>query len=263
MVAVDGAAAKPSAILETGQEVAWRIPPEDAPFAGEPLPLRVVFEDPDIVVLDKPSGLTVHPGSGVKGPTLAHGLLHRFPEMAGVGGEGRPGIVHRLDRETSGVMVAARTERSYLSLVAQFSERTVEKTYLAVCRGRIAPETFRIDLPIGRSISDRKKMSVHSGRHREARTTGRVEERGENFTLVRLFPLTGRTHQLRVHLKSFGHPIAGDRTYGGKGGRDAARLLLHAETLAFAHPADGRTLRFTVPTPDEFSAEWARLKESG
>ena len=259
-VTVNGHTVKPSFHLEPGQTVAWEEPePEETKLKPEPIPLDVVYEDEEIVVVNKPAGLTVHPGTGTKGATLVHGLLHRWPEMAAVGGASRPGIVHRLDRDTSGVMVTARTPRAYLDLVEQFSRRRVEKVYLAVCRGRISAPTFRLDFPIGRSISDRKKMSVHSGRHRPASTTGKLEEAAGGFSLVRLFPLTGRTHQLRVHLKAFGHPIAGDTVYGGKEPETASRMLLHAETLAFHHPADGRAVRFTVPPPEEFLMEWKRL----
>lgn len=270
VVTVNGIPRKASFRLQAGDTVAW--PDPEAKAAGlepEPLGLDLVHADAAIIVVNKPHGLVVHPGHGRRTGTLAAALLFQYPELAGVGGPGRPGIVHRLDRDTSGVLVVARTAAAYQSLVVQFAARTVSKRYLAVCRGAVRADRLTLDLPIARSTADPTKMSVRREGAREAVTDLEVVERAGAFTLVALHPRTGRTHQLRVHMNYLGNPIAGDPMYGGRAtkrrqrGDDAARLLLHAETLAFTHPATGARVSFTVPPPPDFTAEWARLREMG
>jgi 23S rRNA pseudouridine1911/1915/1917 synthase len=234
--------------------------PDDAVHFG------VVHEDADVVVVDKPAGVVVHPGAGRPDGTLVNGLLARYSELAqlvvdGVCPPTRPGIVHRLDRETSGLLAVARSARAYRSLVEQLSDRSVERGYLALVSGTVEGDRGVIEAPIGRSARQPTRMAV-SAAGREARTTYRVLERIDaagGLTLLALELDTGRTHQIRVHLAAIGHPVAGDRRYGrGRAvlmpglGRD--RLFLHAERLGFTHPADGRRLSWTSQVPDDLAA---------
>src|SRR5262249_30688863 len=188
----------------------------------EALPVTVLYEDADVLAIDKPPGMVVHPAPGARRGTLVNALLHRLGSLAGVGEPERPGIVHRLDRDTSGVLLVARSARALEALARQFRERTVEKRYFAVVRGRLEPEAGVIDRPIGRHPHERKRMSVRSRRGRPAVTRWQVVERLPGATVVRLAPETGRTHQLRVHLAAAGHPIVGDAVYGARRGRPAA-----------------------------------------
>jgi 23S rRNA pseudouridine1911/1915/1917 synthase len=235
----------------------------------EPGDLRVLHEDADVVVLDKPAGLTVHPGAGRPSGTLAHHLLDRYPEMAGVGGPGRPGIVHRLDQGTSGVMVVARTAGAYARLARAFSAREVEKRYLAITYGAPSPPAGTIEAPIGRHPERRTEMAVRPD-GRPARTLYRTLASGAGISLLELDLATGRTHQIRVHLKSLGHPLVGDPVYGEarwKGLprpvqaplRDFPRPALHAWRLRFAHPGTGAPLAFEAPVPDDLRELWERV----
>jgi 23S rRNA pseudouridine1911/1915/1917 synthase len=225
-----------------------RVGPQD-------IPLRVLYADDDVVVLDKPAGLVVHPGAGNASGTLANALIARFPEIAAVGPEDRPGIVHRLDKETSGVMVAARSARAYDSLVAQFRSRDVWKTYLGLVWGRITTPEGRIDWPIGRHATDGKRVSVRSRHPKDAETFFRVLETYKDTTLLEIRPTTGRTHQIRVHLAAAGHPVAGDALYGRKkAARKFPRLFLHAHILSFLHPSTEKRLEFASPLPDELES---------
>ncbi len=245
--------------VRAGQAVVCRVPaPEPAADLPEDIALDILFEDDALIVVNKPAGLVVHPGAGNRTGTLVNALLHHCPRLSGVGGVERPGIVHRLDKDTSGCLVAAKTDAAHLFLSAQFSARTVEKEYLALVRGMPSPLEGTIDRPVGRHPVHRERMSATpSGR--AAFTRYRVEELapGGAASLVRLFPGTGRTHQLRVHLALIGHPILGDRVYGGRdcralAGQEVPRQLLHAQRLAFDHP-DGRgRMRFEAPLPADF-----------
>ncbi|MDP9122825.1 MAG: RluA family pseudouridine synthase, partial [Acidobacteriota bacterium] len=228
--------------------------------------------DADIVVLDKPAGLTVHPGAGRPAGTLAHLLLGRYPEMAGVGGPGRPGIVHRLDRGTSGILVAARTAAAYHPLTRAFAARQVGKRYLAVVYGELAPRAGSIEAPIGRHPERRKEMTVRRD-GRPARTGYRTLAAARGISLVELDLATGRTHQIRVHLKSAGHPLVGDPVYGEARFhglprpvqaplRDFPRPALHAWRLALSHPIDDRPLRFEAPVPGDLRALWEAVTET-
>jgi 23S rRNA pseudouridine1911/1915/1917 synthase len=269
-VQVDGAAAKPSLAVGAGSaircEPAERGDDRIVPEAGE-LPLLHV--DPQLVVLDKPAGLTVHPGAGRRTGTLVHRLVERFPEMAGVGGEGRPGIVHRLDQGTSGAMVVARTAEAYAHLARVFAERLADKRYLAIVYGAPRPPRGTVDAAIGRHPQRRKEMAVRrEGRGgRTARTGYSTLAACAGIALVELHLETGRTHQIRVHMKSLGHPLVGDPIYGEarwKGApksaqtalRDFARPALHAWKLAFPHPASGEAVAFTAPIPDDLRQLW-------
>ena len=247
---------RPSTPVRTGMLVVIDIPPP-RPAAPEPedLPLPVLYDDPDVVVVDKPAGMVVHPAAGHARGTLVNALLHHVKDLSGVGGEARPGIVHRLDRGTSGVMVVAKHDAAHQELARQFRFREVEKEYFALVWG-VVHAGRRIDSPIGRDPKNRQKMS---GRARHARTaatrvTGAEHLRG--ISLLQVAIATGRTHQIRVHLSEIGHPIVGDATYGGirrhipgdlRAIRRLDRPFLHAWRLAFKHPADGRPVEFTAP----------------
>jgi len=260
-VLVDGHPAKPSALVGAGQRVRLRIPPVlPTALRPEAIPLDILFEDEALVVLNKPAGLVVHPGAGCATGTLVHALLFHCPHLPGIGGVERPGIVHRLDRETSGVMVVAKTAAAHQALSRQFKERIVRKRYLALAHGRLEREVGRIEAPIGRRAADRKRMGVRRDGGREARTAYRVLRRYADMTLVELSLETGRTHQIRVHLAHVGHPVVGDRVYGGRQERRAERggaverQMLHAWRLAFRHPESGAWLEFTAPPPADFLA---------
>jgi len=265
---LNGTAAKPSTPVAAGDRIDCS-PPERReervqPEAGA---LSLLHEDAAIVVLDKPAGLTVHPGAGRATGTLAHLLLAHYPEMAGVGGAGRPGIVHRLDQGTSGVLVAARTPAAHTRLARAFAGRQVEKHYLALVYGEPSPREGLIDAPIGRHAVRRKEMTVRSD-GRPARTGYRTLATAAGIALVELDLFTGRTHQIRVHLKHLGHPLVGDPVYGEarwKGLprpvqaslRDFPRPALHAWKLAFRHPETGELLRFEAPVPADLREVWA------
>jgi len=242
-------------------------PPEPlpSPLAPEPLPLDLLYEDADLVVVDKPAGLVVHPAPGHAGGTLVNALLHHCRDLSGVGGVLRPGIVHRLDRGTSGVLVAAKRDEAHLGLARQFHDHTVERVYRALVRGTPGPEAGVIEREIGRHPRDRKRMSVASRAGRAARTAWRVLRRfpASGHSWIELRPETGRTHQLRVHLASVGLPIEGDPVYGRrKAGRPEriGRPALHAAVLGFDHPIRGGRLRFEAPLPADLRAALAALE---
>ena len=236
----------------------------------EPLPLAVVFEDDWLLVIDKPAGLVVHPGAGVRTGTLAHAVLHRCPAIAGVGGEGRPGIVHRLDKDTSGLIVVAKTDRAYRALVEAMAARAVHRVYRALVWGLPTRGSGRLEAPIGRDPRDRKRMAVLRRGGKPAATRWEVVERFGVAAELRVHLETGRTHQIRVHLSHLGHPVIGDPAYGGRGKkllslgvreRSLVRALLeclsrqalHASELEFVHPVTGEDLHFTTPVPDDFA----------
>jgi 23S rRNA pseudouridine1911/1915/1917 synthase len=245
-------------------------PPEaGGGLVPEQAPLAVLYEDAELVVIDKPSGLSVHPGAGRPSGTLAHRLLARYPEMAEVGGPGRPGIVHRLDKGTTGVLVAARTPLAYRRLSADFAARRVGKTYLAIVHGVPRAPAGDIAAAIGRHPTRRREMAVRPA-GRPARTRWRRLATGPGVALLALDLETGRTHQIRVHLKSIGHPLLGDPVYGEarwraapRGSRaalrDFPRPALHAWRLALDHPVSGERLRFEAPPPDDLRRLWREI----
>jgi 23S rRNA pseudouridine1911/1915/1917 synthase len=240
----------------------------DAPPAAEPpradpdVEVCVRHADPDVLVVAKPAGTVVHPGAGHSRGTLVQGLLARYPEMAGVGDPFRPGIVHRLDRDTSGLLVVARTSRAYDALVRQLARRAVERRYLALVWGHLDAPRGVVDAPIGRSVARRTRMAVRDA-GRPARTAYEVREEfpAPSCSLLECRLETGRTHQVRVHLAAIGHPVVGDAAYGGR--RDSlplARPFLHAVALGFDHPATGARLRFEEPLPDDLEAVLRELR---
>ncbi|HTC80545.1 MAG TPA: RluA family pseudouridine synthase [Acidimicrobiia bacterium] len=262
-VRVGGQPVAKSRRLAEGEEVEVEGEPEaDSPPKPEPVDFRVVHADDDIVVLSKPAGLVVHPGAGHRVGTLAAGLLHRYPEIAGVGDPMRPGIVHRLDRDTSGLMVVARSAGAYEALVAALAGRELERRYLALAWGRFDARRGTIDAPIGRSATRRTRMAVREV-GKDARTGYEVTRQYEHpvCALVECRLETGRTHQIRVHLAAIGHPVVGDGTYGGdRSPLRPGRPFLHAQALALTHPSTGERLEFSDPLPPELAAVLTRLE---
>jgi 23S rRNA pseudouridine1911/1915/1917 synthase len=270
-VQLGGRPAKANLAVKAGQEVRVDIPPPlDPTPRGEELPLTVVYQDHDLVVIDKPAGMVVHPAAGHEGGTLVNALLHHVTDLSGIGGEKRPGIVHRLDRGTSGLMVVAKHDAAHAELARQFQDREVEKTYIALVWG-VVQAGRRIDAPIGRDPVNRKKMSARARRSREAVTRiVRAEHFGRALTLADVAIHTGRTHQIRVHLSAIGHPIVGDPLYGGIHRRVAGDLravthlerpFLHAARLAFKHPTDGRRMEFSSELPADLQRVLDEIRE--
>ena len=250
--------ARPSQRVALGDILRAR-PPAPIPSTAVPeeLPLDVLYEDRDLIVVDKPAGLVVHPGPSHPNGTLVNALLHHCGDLAGIGGVLRPGIVHRLDRGTSGVLVAAKHDQAHLALAEQFKDHRVERVYLALARGTPGEDSGRIELPIGRHRRDRKRMSVSTRSARAARTAWTVRQRfpASGASLLEVRPETGRTHQIRVHLAATGLPIVGDEVYGRSRGRAFAitRPALHAAVLGFDHPRNGERRRFEAPLPADFA----------
>lgn len=260
-VLVNGSTAKSSYKLRAGDEIEVELtPPPSANFAPEDIPIEIVYEDDEVVVVNKPAGLIVHPAAGVQGGTLANALAFHFQKLSKLSTV-RPGIVHRLDRDTSGLMVVAKTETAHENLQDQFRARTVFKSYVALVHGRVKEEKGQIDQPLARDPRNRTRMAVvRAGR--TALSIYRVSKRFDRFTLLDVEIKTGRTHQIRVHLAFIKHPVVGDETYGA--GRDntitdprlrariktLGRQFLHAQTLGFHHPRTNEWLRFTAPLPE-------------
>jgi 23S rRNA pseudouridine1911/1915/1917 synthase len=253
--------AKSNHAVKTGDRVTVVVPEAVEPTPRpEPLPLPILFQDRDLIVVDKPAGMVVHPAAGHAGGTLVNALLHHVDDLSGIGGEKRPGIVHRLDRGTSGLMVVAKNDAAHEELARQFHDREVEKEYVALVWGEVQAGR-RIDAAIGRDPSNRKKMSARARRAREAVTRiVKAEHFGRLLTLAHVAIQTGRTHQIRVHLSAIGHPVVGDALYGGVHRRVPGDLravthldrpFLHAARLAFTHPSENRRMEFVSELPDD------------
>jgi len=282
-VTLNNAPAKPSMRVRSGDRVdVYPLPAREVKLIAEALPLEILHQDADILVVNKAPGMVVHPSAGRMSGTLVNALLHHCKDLAGIEGEHRPGIVHRLDKDTSGVMVVAKNEFALRRLTEQFKARTVGKEYIGLLWGRLEPERGVINRPVGRHRSDRKRMSsvYFSGKSRPSNTEWRVEQRfavcltggsRQWLTLARLYPRTGRTHQIRVHMADRGHPLVGDRVYapkrrGSAGARSVpalarfARHALHAEKLAIDHVRDGRRMTFQAPFPGDMADLLAELR---
>ena len=270
-VTVQGQAAKASHRVKRAEEIRVApVPPEPLDLLPEPIPLNIVHEDDDLVVVDKPAGLVVHPGAGNRQGTLANALLHHFEQISRSHGV-RPGIVHRLDKATSGLMVIAKDEQVHDFLAAQFKQRKVEKIYLALVYGRLKKKQGVVDVSLGRDPLARTKISTRSRRARQAVTRYQAIHCYSDFTYVQVIPRTGRTHQIRVHFQHLGHPLAGDDKYGKTAFghlknpdlrlaiRDLDRHFLHACRLSFLHPGTKQRVSFEAPLPGELAAFLAAL----
>ena len=251
---------KPGVVLKTGDELAVNVPEAtETQVEKQDIPIPFLYQDEDIAVVNKPYGMVVHPANGNENGTLVNALLFALSDLSGVGGVKRPGIVHRLDKDTSGVLLVAKNDAAHLHLSAQLQNREMVKHYLAVVEGAMKEPRGEIDKPIGRSDRDRKKMAVVvNGRASQTEWTSLENLRGA--TLLDVHILTGRTHQIRVHMQSIGHPVAGDPLYGLKHGVSAPRLMLHAYSLSFTHPRTGAWLSVTAPLPDDFATALNKLR---
>jgi len=272
-VQIEGRKAKAGLRLRENEVVTLTIPePRRLEAEAEAIPLKVLYEDRHLIVVDKPAGLVVHPAAGNYSGTLVNALLHRCPDLAGIGGVLRPGIVHRLDKDTSGVLVVAKDDMAHRSLSDQFRKHTAERNYVGIVFGQLSEEG-QVDTPVGRHPTHRKKMSARPRKGREARTYWRVLERFRSFNLAEFRLQTGRTHQVRVHLSSIGHPILGDPLYGGRkrlasveplplrqGLQRLKRQALHAASLGFVHPLTGDVLKFSSPLPEDIQEAIALLR---
>lgn len=252
-VRLNDVAARPSDPVRLGDHIELTVPPpakiDNSP---EPIPLDVLFEDDDLIVIDKPAGLVVHPGAGQREHTLVNALLYRCPILSGIGGKERPGIVHRLDKETSGCIVIAKNDETHRGLSAQFASRSVEKIYLALVAGKLKRTGGIIEEKIGRHPVHRQRMTVAFRRGRSAKTEYCVLRASETTSLIECRLHSGRTHQIRVHLHHLGHPVLGDKVYAPKRAKEHPRQMLHAWKLGFQHPRTGERISFTAPLPEDF-----------
>jgi 23S rRNA pseudouridine1911/1915/1917 synthase len=274
-VQVGGRQAKAGLRLRENDLVTLILPePQRMEIQAQPIPLTILYEDAHIIVVDKPAGMVVHPGAGNYSGTLVNALLHHCPDLSGIGGVLRPGIVHRLDKDTSGVLVVAKNDLAHRFLSEQFGKHSTKRKYMGLVFGQL-PEAGRIDATIGRHPTHRKKMSARPRKGKEARTHWKVIERFRTFSLVEFRLETGRTHQIRVHLSSMGHPILGDPLYGGRrrlasvepfflrrGLQGLGRQALHAASLGFVHPVTGETLEFSSPLPEDLREVIALLRQT-
>lgn len=261
LVMVNGRRVKPSYKVVSGDSVEVRVPPpEPAELRAEELPIDILYEDADVIVVNKSRGLVVHPAAGHRSGTLVNALLHHCGDLSGINDQIRPGIVHRLDKDTTGTMMAAKNDRAHLSLAAQIKDRRAKREYLALVRGNPPVDSGVVDAPIGRHPTDRKRMAVING-GRPAVTHFRVIERYGEFSLLRCRLETGRTHQVRVHLSSIGLPVVGDPVYGQR--KDSFGLegqALHAASLGFFHPRTREWMEFEAPLPEDFQRALDRLR---
>lgn len=274
-ITVDGTGTTPHRKIRSGMAVSVEIPPPvNVDLVPEPIPLDILHEDRDTIVINKPAGLVVHPAAGHASGTLVNALLHHCPDIEGIGGEKRPGIVHRLDKDTSGVMIVAKNDAAMAAIMTQFKAGEVYKEYLALVRGIPAPAANTIETLIGRSKHDRKKMSARPPTGRNAVTHYETLETFTDCALVKAVIETGRTHQIRVHLAHIGHPVLGDRQYGGKcsvfsvrcSGKEEPvsipRQMLHAHILGLVHPTTEKNMQFTAPIPPDMQALQDTLRAS-
>jgi 23S rRNA pseudouridine1911/1915/1917 synthase len=249
-------------LVRTGDRVQLEVPAvEKIEAAPEAIPFPILFEDDDLVVLDKPAGMVVHPGAGNQEHTLVNALLSHCTTLSGIGGKERPGIVHRLDKETSGCLVVAKNDIAHRELSKQFAARTMKKIYLALVAGRLKKQAGTIDAPIARHPVHRQRMSVsRTSRGRSAMTEYRVVRAGTEMALVECALHSGRTHQIRVHLHHLGNPVLGDKLYAAKTAKHYPRQMLHAWRLGFTHPRSGKWCDFEAPLPQDFEAALAGLR---
>ena len=260
-VLVNGKAIKASYKVEVNDEVMVHIPePESTDILAEDIPLDIVYEDQDVIVVNKPTGMIVHPSAGIYKGTLVNALLYHCHDLSGINGVMRPGIVHRIDKETSGLLMVAKNDMAHASLSEQLQEHTVTRRYLALVHGLIPHEFGRIEAPIGRDPKDRQKMTCTDKNAKDAITNFKVLERFKDMTLVECRLETGRTHQIRVHMQYIGHPVYGDPQYGLKRDDTTYGQYLHAKILGFVHPRTGEDMYFESELPDFFKAKLDDLR---
>jgi len=272
-IRVQGASKKPGYRVKPGEKICGSIPfPEPLIFKPEPIPIHILYEDDHIIVVNKQPGLVVHPAPGHYSGTLVNGLLYHCPALNGIGGKLRPGIVHRLDKDTSGVLLVAKNGAAHRNLAKQFKSRKITKKYLALVYGKMESDSGKVSLPIGRHPVDRKKMSTYSRKSRTAETTWQIRERFESASLIEVDLKTGRTHQIRVHCAAIRHPVVGDPVYGshksGKmiisqkdGFKTVPRQMLHAWRLSFNHPVMNTVVSFEAPIPSDMQDMITALRQ--
>ena len=259
-ITVNNRVAKSSLKLNIGDQLRIVIPPTTpSPLSPEAIPLNIIYEDDDLLVVDKPAGMTVHPAPGHPSHTLVNAILSHFPNLANVSDSLRPGVVHRLDKDTSGVMLVAKNKTAQLNLTEQFKAHSVIKTYLVLVKGHLTPENGIIEAPMGRDPRNRKRMAVVA-EGREARTEYRVIKYIGNYTLLEVMPETGRTHQIRVHLSAIGYPVVGDKIYGVKSSC-LSRQFMHASRLGFKLPSSGEYIEFTSNLPPDLEQALSIIAE--
>ena len=260
-VTLNGSPARPRDLVRAGDRIEINEPPlEKIDNQPEAIPLQILYEDDDLIVINKQPGLVVHPGAGQPAGTLVNALLHHFPKLSGIGGKERPGIVHRLDKETSGCLVVAKNDEAHRGLSEQFAARTVDKVYLALVAGKLRKSAGIIEQKIGRHPVHRQRMSIQKRRGRAAKTEYRVLRSSDEMSLVECKLHSGRTHQIRVHLHHLGHPVLGDKVYGSKHAKTFPRQMLHAWKLSFQHPQTGDRQNFEAPLPDDFENAISSLR---
>jgi len=267
-VLVSNGPVNPNYRVKASDRVCFDVPAEETErLVPESLPVKILYKDADVVVVNKPPGMVVYPAAGHGHGTLMNALAYHYRKLASIGGPLRPGVVHRLDKDTSGVMVVAADDKAYYDLVEQFRRRTIKRKYITLVYGNLKGDSGEIDRPIGRSESDRKKMSTRVRKGKEAVTKWKVLERFGIATLLEVRLGTGRTHQIRVHFSSVGYPVLGDRTYGRKTELEIRkrkvsfpRQMLHAEMLGFRHPASGEYMEFSSPLPEDMKTAIRELK---
>ncbi|WP_430022716.1 RluA family pseudouridine synthase [Paenibacillus sp. MABNR03] len=261
LVTVNGTVVKANAKLAEGDLIELQIPePTAVEIIAEDIPLEVVYEDSDVIVINKPRGLVVHPAPGHTSGTLVNALMYHCKDLSGINGELRPGIVHRIDKDTSGLLMAAKNDRAHASLAAQLKDHSVNRRYIALVHGHLSHDQGTIDAPIGRDTYDRKMYTVTERNSKHAVTHFNVTERINDYTLLELKLETGRTHQIRVHMKFIGHPLVGDPIYGRNKGIKMNGQALHAAILGFVHPTTGEYLEFTAPLPQDMEDVLASLR---
>ncbi len=265
LIRLNGTLTKASFRVREGDQIEICVPPpEPLELIPEAIPLDLLYEDESLLIVNKPAGMVVHPAPGHDQGTLVHALLHHCRDLPGIGGRERPGIVHRLDKETSGVMVVAKTDLAHQRLSKQFKDHSIARRYLTLVCGIIRKKEGRIVLAIGRDRVDRKKISARTGHPRASETAFIVRERLKEATLLEVYPKTGRTHQIRVHMAHLGHPVLGDKVYGGKSARKCGvlceRQMLHAEVLGFVHPVSNEEMTFSAPIPPDMQSVLETLR---